>query len=651
VIPFAIQVIAVSGVVGFFSFKNGERAIENLATQLLDEVGDHITDRIAGFLLDATELVDQNQDILASNLLAVDNLQAWSSYLWYKGQGYDFVSNLVVANPQGQLIGSGTLVNREGTLTQVIGFSSVESNYNIEAHTSLDRALARTKPDLVAPSTDPRLRPFYQVGINSTSPRWTAIHPGFDAAQSPNWVLALTQPLFGNNSPDPIAVSAIFLRLSHISTFLQSLEIGKSGQVLIVEQSGELVASSLDEDLFTRTGGSTDGSPNGSPNGSMERITAQQSQDAITQAIAPILASQPHNQVQNLQVDLNQQPYYLRLIPFQDPKGLDWLIVIAVPESDFMAEIHRNTRITWAVSLVALGGTIALGMVSARWITRPIQRVSNAAQEIALGHLDRRVNSSGIEELKVLGGAFNQMAQQLQQSFHALEEANLNLEVTVKQRTAQLELEKEKSERLLLNILPDVIAQQLKQGSVLIANYSEEVSILFADIVGFTLLASQISPIDLVKLLNHIFSTFDELAETFKLEKIKTIGDAYMVVAGLPVSRSDHAEAVANMALAMQDCMDDLTVKLGYKLQLRIGINTGVVVAGVIGIKKFNYDLWGDAVNVASRMESSGEPARIQVTQDTYDRIHPLYHLESRGPIMIKGKGTMETYWLLGKKG
>ncbi|WP_353258064.1 adenylate/guanylate cyclase domain-containing protein [Prochlorothrix hollandica] len=289
-------------------------------------------------------------------------------------------------------------------------------------------------------------------------------------------------------------------------------------------------------------------------------------------------------------------------------------------------------------------------MVSARWITQPIQRVSNAAQEIALGHLDRRVNSSGIEELKVLGGAFNQMAQQLQQSFHALEEANLNLEVTVKQRTAQLELEKEKSERLLLNILPDVIAQQLKQGSVLIADYSEEVSILFADIVGFTLLASQISPIDLVKLLNHIFSTFDELAETFKLEKIKTIGDAYMVVAGLPVSRSDHAEAVANMALAMQDCMDDLTVKLGYKLQLRIGINTGVVVAGVIGIKKFNYDLWGDAVNVASRMESSGEPARIQVTQDTYDRIHHLYEFQARGPTLIKGKGTMETYWLLDRK-
>jgi len=213
-----------------------------------------------------------------------------------------------------------------------------------------------------------------------------------------------------------------------------------------------------------------------------------------------------------------------------------------------------------------------------------------------------------------------------------------------------LRLEKNKSERLLLNILPKPIAEQLKQFQGSLAQQFAEATILFADIVGFTPLAAQMSPLELLNLLNQIFSIFDQLAETHGVEKIKTIGDAYMVAGGLPVAKDNHAEAIAQMALDMQQAIEQFKTQHGESFQVRIGINTGPVVAGVIGIKKFSYDLWGDAVNVASRMESSGLPGRIQVTAATQERLQDKFLFEERGATLVKGKGIMMSYWLLGRK-
>ncbi len=213
-----------------------------------------------------------------------------------------------------------------------------------------------------------------------------------------------------------------------------------------------------------------------------------------------------------------------------------------------------------------------------------------------------------------------------------------------------LRQEQEKSETLLLNILPKPIAEQLKQRQGSLAEQFNEVTILFADIVGFTPLSATLQPIELVDMLNQVFSRFDDLAEQLGLEKIKTIGDAYMVASGLPVPRADHAIAMAEMALAMQQAVQTLRTPRGGPVQIRIGINTGVVVAGVIGTKKFIYDLWGDAVNIASRMESQGEPGCIQVTEATYVRIKEHFELDERGPIPVKGKGEMTVYWLRGRR-
>ncbi|WP_293146467.1 MULTISPECIES: adenylate/guanylate cyclase domain-containing protein [unclassified Microcoleus] len=216
-----------------------------------------------------------------------------------------------------------------------------------------------------------------------------------------------------------------------------------------------------------------------------------------------------------------------------------------------------------------------------------------------------------------------------------------------KQAEAALKVQQEQTEKLLLNILPKPIAERLQKGQNPIADHFDEVTVLFADLVGFTEFSAHKSPTQLVEILNGIFSEFDRLSELHGLEKIKTIGDAYMVVGGLPTARQDHSEAIALLALDMQAALRKFNLKIGEGFQLRIGIHSGSVVAGIIGISKFSYDLWGDTVNVASRMESNGLPGKIQVTAKTYERLKEQFIFEERGPITVKGKGTMLTYWLL----
>ncbi|MDX8406603.1 MAG: adenylate/guanylate cyclase domain-containing protein [Mariprofundus sp.] len=213
-----------------------------------------------------------------------------------------------------------------------------------------------------------------------------------------------------------------------------------------------------------------------------------------------------------------------------------------------------------------------------------------------------------------------------------------------------LKYEQEMTEKLLLNILPESIAERLKNGESPIADSFDDVTVLFADIVSFSEMSAGMSAEKLVEKLNAIFLAFDILTESHGLEKIKTIGDAYMLVGGMPAPRADHVEAVANMALDMQQAIHQLNAADGGNVSMRIGIHTGSVVAAVIGKHKFSYDLWGDAVIVASRMESHGLPGHIQISDAVYQRIKHDFLFDKRGPVEIKGKGVMHTYFLKGKK-
>ncbi len=210
----------------------------------------------------------------------------------------------------------------------------------------------------------------------------------------------------------------------------------------------------------------------------------------------------------------------------------------------------------------------------------------------------------------------------------------------------QLQIEQEKSEQLLLNILPKPIAERMKKGETNIADSHPDVTVLVADLVGFTTLSAHINPEQIVQLLNEIFSAFDLLAEKHGLEKIRTFGDAYLVAGGISFPRPDHAEASADLALNLQEEIQRLNQEYGISVRLRIGICTGPVVAGVIGRRRFAYDLWGETVNLACRLESTGEPGKIQIAESTYDRLKHKYQFAPKHSIDVKGQDQLSAYWL-----
>jgi adenylate cyclase len=215
---------------------------------------------------------------------------------------------------------------------------------------------------------------------------------------------------------------------------------------------------------------------------------------------------------------------------------------------------------------------------------------------------------------------------------------------------AEIQAERAKSERLLLNVLPQAIGDRLKAGEHTIVDGVLEATVMFTDIVNFTGIAAQLTPAQTVALLNEIFSDFDHLVERFGVEKIKTVGDSYMVVGGVPLPVADHAVRCADMAMAMIASMRTFNKRNRLSWQIRVGMHTGPLVAGIIGSKKFSYDLWGDTVNIASRLESHGEPGMIQLSQATADLLHPLFEVEPRGHLALKNRGKMTAYSLIGRR-
>ena len=564
------------------------------------------------------------------------------------------------------------------------------------------------------------------------------------------------------------------LTLSEMSRFLRGLKITELGQIAIIERSGKIVASSSPELPLIQTAEGP------------EQIQAIESGELlIRQSINYLQVNHQGfpaiSQSQGYSFKLNSERQFLQVRPIAD--GLNWLVLVVIPERAFMAEVNGNIRRTIFLCLGALVLAISIASIVSEFLGQQIRQLREANHWIAQGKIDPMVDQSSVKELAILRDSFNEMVWQIQDSFdkvkadcQALEqevaEQNTSLEREIRDRqiveqqlhtsekkmraffeamndiiivfdtdgnieiaptnpsalydpdvdiigltiehffqadnfielqdkiqqvlkiqktlnfdyrlylesqerwfTARvspmsensviwvardisdrkeaelaLHLAQQQSESLLLNILPKPIAEQLKQSTEAIADHFDAATILFSDIVGFTPLSARLSALELVKLLNDMFSKFDRLAETYKLEKIKTIGDAYMVASGLPLPQKDHADAIAEMALDMQVAIHNFSKQHGEEFQIRIGIHSGPVVAGVIGKKKFIYDLWGDTVNVASRMESSGTPGKIQVTAETYQLLQDRYIFEKRGQISVKGKGEMITYWLIDRK-
>lgn len=671
ILPFALQTMGVVGVVGYFSFRNGQAAVQRMTGQLQEAATDRVEQHLDAFFSQPTAAVEANATAVMLGQLRLEDDRILRQYLLKQLNIFPHVDGLYWGDETGKFLcvcGSPTGEPVEKVVTQ---FPS-RSIYEIDG--------AGDRQALLSEDTyDPRQRPWYQNTEQHQALNWSSIYPFTDGSLG----ITASAPIFDqlNSGEQLLGVAGADLRLAHLGEFVREIAttISPNSQVFIVERSGLLVATSLDESVVEEETSEQAGAPKKKTRksaiahpqirgtaqaiqnqfGNFEKIQqaqrfsypAQASSDSPAGEVpeSDTAPSAVQNTTHSWSNPLHQRQF-VQVLPYQDARGLDWLIVVAVPEADFMGDIRANVRATIQLCILALGGSILLSMVIAHVLAAPIHRISQAAHAISSGDLQQTVGGGHTQEVELLARSFNTMVLSLRRSFTALEDANSTLEERVLERTAALEKETDKADRLLLNILPRKIAEQLKQKQQPIAQSFDSVSILFADIVGFTPLSSQNSATYMVNLLNQLFCQFDDLVELHQLEKIKTIGDAYMVAAGLPEERGDHGDAIASFALDMLWVFQQFAQHSDLELDIRIGINSGSAVGGVIGHKKFIYDLWGDAVNVAARMESSSEPNRIQMTAATRLQLQK-HRVEKRGEILIKGKGKMTTYWLLGEDG
>ena len=335
---------------------------------------------------------------------------------------------------------------------------------------------------------------------------------------------------------------------------------------------------------------------------------------------------------------LSSDSMIVKTSPFSTPI-MNGAIMLAFSTREII-QTKKQIRLTSViVSLIVFVIGIIIGFWLAKTISVPVLKLRDAANKVGNGDLTQRVESNSNDEIGELGHAFNKMVDDLGKAHKQVEE-----------RTKELVIEKKKSDELLLNILPSDTADELKATGTAKAKNYDSVTVLFADFKSFTKISERLSPDKLVNELNYFFSAFDRITQKYNLEKIKTIGDAYMCAGGLPVKNVTHAREVVGAALEMVDVVKKYTESKKAKgeewYEIRIGINTGPVVAGIVGLKKFAYDIWGDTVNIASRMETCSEPGFINISGTTHALVKDIYQCTYRGKIHAKNKGEIDMYFV-----
>ena len=470
VVPFILQISLVVGVTGWVSIYNGHQAVNQVASQLRSETTARIEQYLENYIATPHLINQLNANAIRLGQLDLQDLPSLEQHIWYQMQTFDAVQAIQFGTQQREHV--AVKRQEDGSLQTAIAGKS--TGYAIQFYV-LDRQGDRTQLLKSKPNYDPRLRPWYQAAVKAGKPTWDNIYQLF---ASPQLVIDASLPL-SDPQGNLLGVAAVDYSLASISQFLSSLEIGKTGETFIVERSGLLVGSSAAQELFVK-------------NQTAQRVAAAACNDALTRLTAQHLLQQFGDFsriVGNQQLDfaINGERQFVQVVPLKDERGLDWLIVVVVPEADFMGQINQNTRTTILLCLIALGLATVLGIFTSGWLVQPILRLSRAARAIARGDLDQTVTVNGISEVRLLSESFNQMAQQLRQSFSALAKTNEELEMRVESRTTELSeknlqlqqeisdrqrleaelLQGEKQMRALLDAIPDRMFRQRVDGTYL----------------------------------------------------------------------------------------------------------------------------------------------------------------------------------------
>lgn len=506
ILSFLLPTVGAVGLVGYLSFKNGQEAVNEVVRQLQDEIASRIEQNLEVYLKTPPQINQSKLDTIKLGFLPVENLETWEKYLWRQVQIYPYINFTSFANKDGEYRTGEKLEN--GSLRiNAVDPKGKGGGFNFYSYSTNDRG-DRTSVALVVKNFDIRENASYTDAVRAGKPTWSSVYLSF---LEPTLLISALDPVYDvKNNLQGVLITA--LRLDHIGRFLNNLKVGKSGQTFIIDRQGTLLATSTLEKPFRIQGDRR------------ELFPAIESSDRLTQATAKYLANSfsDFKQIYNFQqlhfvVDGRRQ--FVKVLPFKDNRGLDWSIVVVVPEADFMEQINANTRTTIFLCILALTIAIIIGILIARWVTNPLIRLNTAASELAKGKWDTNLDIQRADEVGELAKSFEEMAHQLQDSFTLLKENERNLEKQVAERTIELQQAKEKAE----------IANQAK--SSFIANMSHELRSPLNAILGFAQVMARSHSLpaehqeNTAIILNsgeHLLSLINQVLDLSKIEAGKT---------------------------------------------------------------------------------------------------------------------------------